>query len=278
MNSIECPEIIDYEKIFTEMVVYIRSLGLTVNTTTKARGHQGFFLKNRIDISANIPADRKIEVLIHEFTHYIHSKIDAAITQNHDSLEKIFPNSDYDRLENELFEVTKQFDKNKGFRLLQEKKASILSEIKDYSIKIKNKYSDFKRSEPYKKIERIIKKTDAKYLLKYDRVRVKNAFFGGSKDYSVSTLHLDFPQFDTETRLYLLLKAKQRTLKRINARINRLNNYYRRPSELFARFVEALFVDTNKVTQIAPYAYLVFCRELANNRYLELAEFINKFF
>ena len=56
MNSIECPEIIDYEKIFTEMVVYIRSLGLTVNTTTKARGHQGFFLKNRIDISANIPA------------------------------------------------------------------------------------------------------------------------------------------------------------------------------------------------------------------------------
>ena len=67
-------------------------------------------------------------------------------------------------------------------------------------------------------------------------------------------------------------------LKRVSSRINRLNNYYKRPTELFARFVEALFVDTNKVTQIAPYAYLVFCKELTNDRFLELAEFINKFF
>ena len=49
-------------------------------------------------------------------------------------------------------------------------------------------------------------------------------------------------------------------------------------TELFARFVEALFIDTNAVTQIAPYTYLVFCKELTNNKYLELADFINKFF
>ena len=34
-----------------ELIKYFQSLGLTVHTTTKARGHQGFFLKNRIDIS-----------------------------------------------------------------------------------------------------------------------------------------------------------------------------------------------------------------------------------
>ena len=278
MNPADTALNTDNETIFKEMVDYVRSLGVTVNTTTKARGHQGFFLNNRIDISLNISTERKIEVLIHEFTHYIHAQIDSDITKNHGQLEKLFPDSDFARLEKELFEVTKQFDKNKGFRLLQEKRASILLEIKDCSAKIKNKYPDFKRSEPYKKIEKLIRKTDAKYLLKYDRVRVKNSFFGGTKDYSISTLALDFPQFDEETREYLLLKSKQRMLKRVSSRINRLNNYYKRPTELFARFVEALFVDTNKVTQIAPYAYLVFCKELTNDRFLELAEFINKFF
>lgn len=269
---------IDYETVFNKMVEYVRSLGVTVNTTTKARGHQGFFLQNRIDISANIAAARKIEVLIHEFTHYIHSKIDTNITKNHGQLEKLFPDADIPRLELELLAVTKCFDKNKGYKLLQSKRTAIMSEIKDISQQLKTQHPDFKRSEPYKKFEKIIRKTDAKYLLKYDRVKVKNAFFGGTKDYSISTLDTDFPQFEKDIINYILLKSKQRMLKRLSSRINRLNNYYKRPSELFARFVEALFVDTNKVTQIAPYAYLVFCKELTNNRYLELAEFINKFF
>ena len=52
-----------YSQIFDEMVSFLRSLGITVNTKTKARGHQGFYLKNRIDISANIDYKRKIEVL-----------------------------------------------------------------------------------------------------------------------------------------------------------------------------------------------------------------------
>ena len=37
----------NYRIIFNEMVSYLRDLGLVVNTNTKARGHQGFFLKNR---------------------------------------------------------------------------------------------------------------------------------------------------------------------------------------------------------------------------------------
>ena len=52
-----------------ELIKYFKSLGLTVHTTTKARGHQGFFLKNRIDISKNIPENRVVPTLLHEFAH-----------------------------------------------------------------------------------------------------------------------------------------------------------------------------------------------------------------
>ena len=57
-----------------ELIKYFRSLGIIVHTGTKARGHQGFFLKNRIDISKNIPENRVIPTLLHEFAHYIHYK------------------------------------------------------------------------------------------------------------------------------------------------------------------------------------------------------------
>ena len=37
-----------------ELIKYLQSLGLEVHTATKVRGHQGFYLRNRIDISKNI--------------------------------------------------------------------------------------------------------------------------------------------------------------------------------------------------------------------------------
>lgn len=103
-------------------------------------------------------------------------------------------------------------------------------------------------------------------------------FLGKTNNYSIETIDSDFPQLSTPVRDYIRLKSAQRNLKRISSRLTKLNSYYKRPSELFARFVEALFADTNKVTELAPYTYLVFCKELANNRYLELADFINNFF
>lgn len=268
----------EYKKIFFEMVAFVRSLGLTVNTNTKARGHQGFFLKNRIDISTNIDFERKIEVLIHEFTHYTHAKIDPHISKTHGDLSILFPNADLDRIEEEMFAVTKFAEKSRGNKALQQKKETVSAQIKQITKSIKEIYPDFKRSEPYKKIEKEIKKTDAKYLLKYDKVCVKTMFSSKTRNYSITDVRTDFPQFDDVIADYLILKSKQRLLKRISAKINRLNSYYKRPSELFARFVEALFANTNKVSEIAPYAYLVFCNELAHNRYPELADFINKFF
>lgn len=268
----------DLEQTFARMTDFVRSLGLCVNTKTKARGHQGFFLQNRIDISANLTDKRKIEVLIHEFTHYIHSKIDSSVLKNHGTLETLFPNADIKTIEEELIKVTRFVDTNKSYKLLTERREQTLDEIKAISNTIKQVYPDFKRSYPYQKFERIIKKTDAKYLLKYDLVQVKVMFLTKPKVYSVKTVDTDFPQLDVQVRNYIKLKAKQRTLRKISSRLNRLDKYYTRPTELFARFVEALFVDTNAVSEIAPYTYLVFCKELTNNRYLELADFINNFF
>lgn len=268
----------DLEQTFARMTDFVRSLGLCVNTKTKARGHQGFFLQNRIDISANLTDKRKIEVLIHEFTHYIHSKIDSSVLKNHGTLGTLFPNADIKTIEEELIKVTRFVDTNKSYKLLTERREQTLNEIKTISNVIKQDYPDFKRSYPYQKFEKIIKKTDAKYLLKYDLVQVKVMFLTKPKIYSVKTVDSDFPQLDEQVRNYIKLKAKQRTLRKISSRLNRLDKYYTRPTELFARFVEALFVDTNAVSEIAPYTYLVFCKELTNNRYLELADFINNFF
>lgn len=268
----------NHKKIFKEMVEFVRNLGISVHTNTKARGHQGFFLKNRIDISNELDYPRKIEVLIHEFTHYIHYKIDPTVYKTHGNLELLFPNSDIKRIEEELILVTKFVDKTKSVSNLAINKEKVLKEIENLTNKIKLQYPDFKKTYSYPKFEKIIKRTDAKYLLKYDRVKVKAFLIGKTQEYSIDNLDIDFPQFEESIKDYIALKSKQRILRRISNKTGKLNSYYKRPTELFARFVEGLFIDTQKVSQIAPHAYLVFCSELAKNRYLELADLINNFF
>lgn len=278
MYNISIDEEKKYKNTFKRMVEFIRSLGLTVNTNTKARGHQGFFLKNRIDISTELPIQRKIEVLIHEFTHHVHYKIDPNVYKTHGDLSILFPNADIERVEEELLCVTRFIANNKSSSALLSQKDKTIAEIKELDKKIKEEYPDFKRSYPHKKLEKQIKQTDAKYLLKYDRVSVKGLFTTKTKLYTILSLDIDFPQLTESAKNYIRIKAKQRILKRISSRNNKLNNYYKRPTELFARFVEALFVDTKKVSELAPHTYLVFCRELSNNKYLELADLINNFF
>ena len=268
----------DYFAIFQDMVIFLENLGLTVNTNTKARGHQGFFFKNRIDVSINLSYERKIEVLIHEFTHFVHSQVEENVFKNHGSLSTLFPNGNLELIENELYNVTRFVDRNKTFKLLQEQRISTLENIKNIDKKIKTIYPDFMRSYDYTKFTKLLNKTDAKYLLKYDRVLVKSSFWGGTKIYSIQNIDSDFPNFEESVKDYLRLKSLQRKLKRISARINKLEKYYRRPTELFARFVEGLFINTNKVAEIAPHTYLIFCKQLSENKYNYLADFINNFF
>ena len=92
-------------------VKYLRTLGIEVHTTTKARGHQGFFCNNRIDISKNTPEVRVIPTLMHEFAHYIHHKLEPDMPRTGGSLSVLFQ-SENPLIEEELFKVTNFVDEN----------------------------------------------------------------------------------------------------------------------------------------------------------------------
>ena len=264
----------------TDMIKFAESLGINVNTRTKARGHQGFFLNNRIariDLSVFLDEKRKKEVLIHEFAHFIHHKIESDVAKNHGSLEKLFNTHDVKTIEKELLEVTKFVDKNRAINKLNTHRSESLAKIKILDRKIKSKYPEFKRSYPFKPFDNPLKKTDAKYLLKYDRVKIRTPFLGRLKVYSIKTFSQDFPQFDDLMSDYILLKSHQRMLKRISSRINRLNKYYKRPSELFARFVEGIYIDINLVKELAPTASNRFFELLDDGYYFELKEFLARY-
>ena len=119
-----------------ELIKYFKSLGLTVHTTTKARGHQGFFLKNRIDISKNIPENRVVPTLLHEFAHYIHSKIEPDMNKTGGTLGMLFKD-DSRVLFDELIKVTNFVDPNSLCVRLYEHKDRVKSKIKEYENIIK---------------------------------------------------------------------------------------------------------------------------------------------
>ena len=85
-----------------ELIAYFENLGLDVHTSTKARGHQGFFLRKRIDISKNISRDRIIPTLLHEFAHYVHSIIEPRMERTGGTLEFIFNDEVVSGYEKEL--------------------------------------------------------------------------------------------------------------------------------------------------------------------------------
>ena len=73
-----------------KLIKYFKTLGIEVYTNTKARGHQGFFLNGRIDISKNTKEERIVPTLLHEFAHFIHNKLEPNMLKTGGSLEKIF--------------------------------------------------------------------------------------------------------------------------------------------------------------------------------------------
>ena len=66
------------------------------------------------------------------------------------------------------------------------------------------------------------------------------------------------------------LKSKQRKRARITSRISKLNKYYSKPTELFARFIEGLYLDTNVVKELAPQSYARFVKLYSNGYYENL--------
>ena len=258
-----------------ELIKHLTALGLDVHTSTKARGHQGFYMKKRIDISCNIPEQRLIPTLLHEFAHYVHSQIESSIEKNGGTLEVLFDDKYTSIYEKELILVTNFVDKHSKFEKLKEHKSIIKSKISAYEGIIKISYPQFMRSKKFKEFDKYIKNSDAKYLLKYDRVKLLKGFL--FKKYiflSIDNIEKDFENMPDEFAAYIRLKSCQKRQSRISAKINRLRKYYTKPTELFARFIEGLYTDKEQVKKLAPYTYNRFCELLKNGYYPNLAEVI----
>lgn len=254
-----------------ELIKYFKSLGLTVHTTTKARGHQGFFLKNRIDISKNIPENRIVPTLLHEFAHYIHSKIEPDMNKTGGTLTMLFKD-DSRVLFDELIKVTNFVDPNSLCIRLYEHKDRVKSKIKEYENIIKIYYPKFMRSKKFKEFDKYIKKSDARYLLEYDRVKlIRGGFFRKTtKLYSIDNIEKDFTDMPKAFAAYIRLKSYQKKQARISARINKFKKYYEKPAELFARLVEGLYLDREWVEAIAPNVTPRFYKLLNEGYYFEL--------
>jgi len=248
-----------------ELIKFFKSLGITVHTTTRARGHHGFYLKNRIDISKNIPEHRIVPTLLHEFAHYIHSKIDPNANL------KVLFKSDNPVIEEELLRVTNFVDENSLCMKLHEHKTRVKEKNKKLESIIKQDYPMFQRSKKFKEFDKYIKSSKAKYLLKYDRVKVIEGFWGRrTQIYTIDSIERDFPEMPRSFAAYLRLKSGQRKQSRISSRINRYKKYYKKPTELFARLVEGLYLDKARVCSLAPYSTQRFYELLGEGYYMEL--------
>lgn len=248
-----------------ELIRYMSSLGLTVNTLTKARGNRGFFKEGRIDISKILDDKTSIRVMVHEFAHYIHYELDKSLK----GLDVVLK-EDNENLREELYSVTAFVDKNASFTKLKTKQNDLKSQIQYLTEEIKQQYPQFNPCEKFKEFNNYSKHSDLKYLEKYDRVKINS--FTTEKDYSIKNIKKDFPNIPDVFVNYLNLKSKQRTYSRISRRIAKLKKYYSEPCELFARFIEGLYMDLEKVKILAPNSYEIFKELYIKNYYQGLPE------
>ena len=255
-------------------IKYLRTLGLEVHTTTGARGHQGFFCNNRIDISKNVKEERFIPTLLHEFTHFVHSRIEPELSKTGGSLEKIFKSTN-PIYKKELVRVTQFVDESSRLVKLYEMRDKLKIKAKQQEFIIKEEYPDFQRSKPFKSFDKFIKRSEARYLLKYDRVKLVEGFWNlKTRIITIENIEKDFPQMSSAFVACIRLKSLQRKISRVSARINKYRKYYERPTELFARFVEGLYLDEEWVRALAPEATERFFELLNSGYYGELKDVV----
>ena len=262
-----------------ELIKFFKSLGLDVHTSTKARGHLGLYLKKRIDISKNTPKERVVPTLLHEFAHYIHSVIEPSMEKTGGTLQAIFNQEDISVIKNELLAVTNFVDKNSKFEKLEQHKQILKNKIREYENEIKKGYPDFMRSKKFKEFNRYIKKSNARYLLKYDRVKlVSGVMFKKVEMLSIDNIERDFPDMPKEFASYIRLVSCRKKKARVSSKINRLNKYYNKPTELFARLVEGLYIDSMEVRMTAPVACRRFFQLLDEGYYKDLSVIFKNFY
>ena len=258
------------------LIKYFKSLGIEVHTSTKARGHQGFYTHNRIDISKNVSQQRMVPVLLHEFAHYIHSQIEPDMMKTGGSLDVLFDVNDSEKYYEELLLVTNFVDKHSKFEKLEQHKMIAKSKVLEYENVIKNKYPKFMRSKKFKEFDKYIKNSKAKYLLKYDRIKlVSGLLFKTVQVLTIDNLEKDFCDIPPEFAAYIRLKSWQKKQTRISTKINKLKKYYQKPAELFARLVEGLYLDPEYVQKIAPHTCYRFFDLLNRGYYKNLSEVLD---
>lgn len=260
------------------VVDFLKSLDIEVKTNTKARGNQGLYQRNRIDIAQGLTEERAVEVLVHEFAHHIHYKIDKDFLNNGGKLENLFCTSDVEPIKLELKKVTEYFEQNSRLQIFIRAKKETAETIKGMQNAIKREYPDFLRSKKFAEFEKYIKNSEAKYLVKYDAVRLMHGFFfKKERIITVKNMEKDFPDMPKSFQLYIRLCSLLRKQTRISRRINKLNKYYEKPTELFARFVQTYFSNKSEVEKIAPHTVSRFNELLNEGYYRELKDLFEIF-
>lgn len=261
-----------------KFVDFLRNLGIDVHFDTKARGNAGFCTGSRIDVSKNLSEEKAKDVLLHEFAHYIHFKLEPDMARTHGTLEKLF-NSDnkcfVDELENELFQITLIVFNGETTRRIKALKENLNEKIKIEREIIKKYYPKFQAGEKFKEFDRYIRFSSAKYLLKYDRVIIRGGWFTMDTTISVKTVEDDFPKMPEAFVAYIRMKSYERHRNRLNARNARINRYLKQPTELFARFFQFYCSDKDGAKLLAPKATERFSELAGSGYYPCLKEFFS---
>ena len=260
------------------LIEFLKSLDIEVKTNTKARGNNGLYQKNRIDVSRGLKEEKAIEVLVHEFAHHIHYKIDKDFVKTGGSLETLFNTTDIETIKSELINVTNLMDKNSRLKIFVDAKEEASKTIKSMQSAIKRDYPEFQRSKKFSEFEKYIKGSEAKYLVKYDAIRIMQGFFfKKERILTVKNLEIDFPDMPKAFQIYIKLCSMQRKQSKLSRRINKLNKYYEKPTELFARFVQGYFTNPETVSTVAPTTTKRFNELVEKGHYKEMKDLFEIF-
>ncbi len=245
-----------------QILDFLKKRKLQISLNTKARGHLGFYCNEKITISKNLSQSRKIQVLLHEFAHKIHSEIEPENYQKGGTIEKIFQTSCIELFEKELLKVTNFVDENSLCLTLENIRNDYKLKVNIYEKEIKKEFPNFAKSKKFNEYEKYQRKTKckSKYFLKYDHIKILAPLFFKTEFYTIEKIDEDFPQLPYNFKNYLKLLSVYRKQKRIQNKIAKLKRYYKKPTELFARFVEGLVKNEEMVKVLAPTTYSQFQR------------------
>ncbi len=257
-----------------ELINFLKSQGITVKTNTKARGHHGIYFNNRIDISKNAAPEKRVPILVHEYTHKIHYDIEKENFYKGGTLEVLFNSDILDAHILELTKVTNFVDTNSNLDTTNLKKQEIKTKIKELHNIIKQEFPLFKRSEEFKEANKyfIKNKSIAVHFLKYDSLKIMNKLCNRYEIFNIQNIDEDFSHMPEYLRAYIKLKSLQREYKRLTRYQTKVKNYYSKPAELFARFVEGLFINNAQVKLLAPTCHQRFFHLLDTGYYGNLKE------